>query len=207
MAPGALLTEGRLCQANDDGDFGPRTSPAAIQRCILSNLDETLKLVRGRSSVKVKLDHHQRLRAFCEDHGAPESDVLRVAWGLLLRCYTGNDTICFGYGSTTEHCGGSFEMNGHGTTRLDLRTDTILTTDTFMAILARFAGPATVWNERTNGECTELLQPPFGTVLLESISKGTVRSHVNDGTDIALSQVHFASFLVSSLKPSRCHYR
>ena len=192
MAPGGLLTEGRMCQANGDYNVEPRHSSATIQPCKLPILDEYLELLPERSSLRVNLDPHQRLRAFCEVHGTSEFNVLQVAWGLLLRCYTGNDTICFGH-RTTRKCGGTiFEINHHGITRVDLYTDTILATDTLAAMLVRLAEPTTVLAERAEGY-NHHLQPPFDTVLLQSGSECKSRPHVNGGVDLALSQVHFVS--------------
>ena len=197
MAPGALLTEDRMCQADCHWNFEPRLSSTAKEPCKLPVLDEHLKPLPGRSSLKVNLHRHQPLRAFCEVHRTSEFNVLRVAWGLVLRCYTGNDTICFGYGSITECCDFDVKINDRGTARLSLYTDTILASDTLAAMLARFPRSARVWNERTTGGCIELLQPPFDTVLLESVHECKNRPRANDGVDLALSQVHFVSTCLS----------
>lgn len=182
-----------MCQANGVRNSEPRLPSATIQPCKLPILDEYLDIVPGRSSLKVNLNHYQRLRAFCEVHGTSKFNVLRAAWGLLLRCYTGNDTICFGHGTTTEYGGSSAKINDRGITRLDLYTDTILATDTLVAMLARSAGSSRVLSERANAGGNELFQPPFDTVLLESEPECKTRPRVNDGVDHALSQVHFVS--------------
>ena len=197
MAPGGLLTEGRMCQANGDCKVEPRHSSATIQPCKLPILDEYLEPLPERRSLRVNLDNHQQLRAFCEVHGTSEFNVLRVAWGLLLRCYTGNDTICFGHRTSRENGGSTFEINDHDIARVDLYTDTISATDTLAAMLVRFAEPTTVLGERAesyNGH----LQPPFDTVLLQSGSQCKSR-HVNDGVDLPFSKVHFVSPSSSSL--------
>lgn len=38
-----------------------------------------------------------QLQEFCKDVGVTASNVLQLVWGLVLRCYTGSDEICFGY--------------------------------------------------------------------------------------------------------------
>ncbi|KAJ5473093.1 nonribosomal peptide synthase [Penicillium desertorum] len=34
---------------------------------------------------------------YCEAHSATSAQIFQVAWGLVLRCYTGCDQVCFGY--------------------------------------------------------------------------------------------------------------
>lgn len=53
---------------------------------------ETFKFQLGESA--------EGLRAFCEEFGVTISDLLRLAWGLVLRAFTGNDDVCFGYMSS-----------------------------------------------------------------------------------------------------------
>ncbi|KAJ5971198.1 AMP-dependent synthetase/ligase [Penicillium vulpinum] len=37
------------------------------------------------------------LRSFCQHHGITISSLLQVAWGIVLRVYTGSESVCFGY--------------------------------------------------------------------------------------------------------------
>lgn len=37
------------------------------------------------------------LHSFCQQHGITVSCLLQVAWGIVLRIYTGNESVCFGY--------------------------------------------------------------------------------------------------------------
>jgi amino acid adenylation domain-containing protein/non-ribosomal peptide synthase protein (TIGR01720 family) len=37
------------------------------------------------------------LSAFCERHRVTVPNVVQTVWGLVLRCYTGSDQVCFGY--------------------------------------------------------------------------------------------------------------
>lgn len=39
----------------------------------------------------------QDLRSFCQYHSITISSLLQVAWGIVLRIYTGNESVCFGY--------------------------------------------------------------------------------------------------------------
>jgi amino acid adenylation domain-containing protein/non-ribosomal peptide synthase protein (TIGR01720 family) len=58
--------------------------------------------VQGREQLTLKLvpfsfDIGRRLQSFCQHHGITISNLLQVAWGLLLRTYTGSESVCFGY--------------------------------------------------------------------------------------------------------------
>ena len=46
---------------------------------------------------QLKLEDLPRLNLFCAQNGATLSNVLQMVWSLVLRVYTGNETICFGY--------------------------------------------------------------------------------------------------------------
>lgn len=52
---------------------------------------------RELRSVTVDLGRNARLQSFCESHDLTMSNLLAVAWGLVLRSYTGTDHVCFGY--------------------------------------------------------------------------------------------------------------
>ncbi|KAF4769418.1 hypothetical protein HAV15_008425 [Penicillium sp. str.  len=39
----------------------------------------------------------QDLRSFCQYHSITISSLLQVAWGIVLRVYTGSESVCFGY--------------------------------------------------------------------------------------------------------------
>ncbi|KAL5362552.1 hypothetical protein BJX96DRAFT_186106 [Aspergillus floccosus] len=49
------------------------------------------------SSADLNFGSTSSLRQFCHNYGITVSSVLRVAWGLLLRAYTGSEAVCFGY--------------------------------------------------------------------------------------------------------------
>ncbi|OQE20976.1 hypothetical protein PENFLA_c015G04071 [Penicillium flavigenum] len=42
-------------------------------------------------------DFGRHLRSFGQYHGITISSLLQVAWGVVLRVYTGSDSVCFGY--------------------------------------------------------------------------------------------------------------
>ncbi|KAL4940551.1 hypothetical protein BDV06DRAFT_230282 [Aspergillus oleicola] len=47
-------------------------------------------------SVKVPLDSHQ-VQSVCARYSVTLSTVCQLAWGLVLRCYGGSDSVCFSY--------------------------------------------------------------------------------------------------------------
>lgn len=46
---------------------------------------------------EMNLDEVSELQAFCAQHSVTLSNVLQLVWSLVLRAYTGNDNVCFGY--------------------------------------------------------------------------------------------------------------
>jgi hypothetical protein len=47
--------------------------------------------------VPFSFDIARRLQSFSQHHGITISSLLQVAWGVVLRGYTGSDSVCFGY--------------------------------------------------------------------------------------------------------------
>ena len=52
---------------------------------------------RGSMTRLLDGDTHSRLRSFCQKNGFTPANLFHLAWALLLRCYTGSETVCFGY--------------------------------------------------------------------------------------------------------------
>ncbi|CAG8908849.1 unnamed protein product [Penicillium egyptiacum] len=48
-------------------------------------------------SLPFSMDIGQELRSFCQRHSITISSLLQVAWGIVLRVYTGSESVCFGY--------------------------------------------------------------------------------------------------------------
>ena len=46
-------------------------------------------------STEIELEVGEKFRGFDKSNGSPFNDVLCTAWGLLLRCYTGQDDVSF----------------------------------------------------------------------------------------------------------------
>ncbi|KAF4237725.1 hypothetical protein CNMCM8980_002384 [Aspergillus fumigatiaffinis] len=54
-------------------------------------------LAAEQRSVNVSFEYMSELHAFCNRTGLTISNVIQVAWGLVLRAFTGLDTVLFGY--------------------------------------------------------------------------------------------------------------
>ncbi|KAF7133605.1 hypothetical protein CNMCM5793_004734 [Aspergillus hiratsukae] len=48
-------------------------------------------------SVEIDTTRLPAYRAFCQERQITLVTLFKIAWGLVLRCFTGNDDICFGY--------------------------------------------------------------------------------------------------------------
>ncbi|PKX91280.1 uncharacterized protein P174DRAFT_506779 [Aspergillus novofumigatus IBT 16806] len=57
-------------------------------------------LAAEQQSVIVPFEHAVELDAFCRGTGLTMSNVVQVAWGLVLRAFTGLDSVLFGYVSS-----------------------------------------------------------------------------------------------------------
>ncbi|KAL2858512.1 hypothetical protein BJY01DRAFT_241841 [Aspergillus pseudoustus] len=70
-----------------------------VHPCILPSLaapNQSQQPSRLRSA-EFDFGSADNLLTFCCQHGLTISSLLRVAWGLVLRSYTGLDSVCFGY--------------------------------------------------------------------------------------------------------------
>lgn len=70
---------------------------ADVEPCIFP----VAKGLRDRTqlqSLPVKLDAPlERIQAFCTSTTSTVANLISLVWGLVLRCYTGSDNVCFGY--------------------------------------------------------------------------------------------------------------
>lgn len=51
----------------------------------------------GVGSVSIELIDSTTLHSFCSEHGLLVTNILHVAWALVLRCYTSMDDVCFSF--------------------------------------------------------------------------------------------------------------
>jgi hypothetical protein len=70
---------------------------AESEPCQFPRLGAGIDGSKRAMSIRVNLEHLQRLQQLAVSEEAALPSLLRVAWGLLLRCYTGLDDVCFGY--------------------------------------------------------------------------------------------------------------
>jgi amino acid adenylation domain-containing protein/non-ribosomal peptide synthase protein (TIGR01720 family) len=70
-------------------DLEPCSFPALV--------DGATKPQRILGSYVLNLERVPELQAFCTNAGVTLSNLLQLAWALVIRCYTGSDEVCFGY--------------------------------------------------------------------------------------------------------------
>jgi amino acid adenylation domain-containing protein/non-ribosomal peptide synthase protein (TIGR01720 family) len=69
-----------------------------IEPCHFPLLHSADDLVKELRSIQVPLLlPADALRTFCETNFVTVANVVQAVWGLVLRCYTGSDQVCFGY--------------------------------------------------------------------------------------------------------------
>jgi amino acid adenylation domain-containing protein/non-ribosomal peptide synthase protein (TIGR01720 family) len=69
-----------------------------VEPCLFPALvDGARETQRILGSYVLHLERVPELQAFCTDSGVTLSNVLQLAWALVIRCYTGSDEVCFGY--------------------------------------------------------------------------------------------------------------
>ena len=73
---------------------------AESEPCQFPRLGPSVDGPKRSMSLRVHSEHVQRLPQLSASDGAALPSLLRVAWSLLLRCYTGLDDVCFGYQET-----------------------------------------------------------------------------------------------------------
>ncbi|KAJ5698546.1 hypothetical protein N7462_000551 [Penicillium macrosclerotiorum] len=57
----------------------------------------SLETSENGQSTRILNKQTQKLHAFSKMSGVSVETLFQAAWGIVLRCYTGNDDICFGY--------------------------------------------------------------------------------------------------------------
>lgn len=68
-----------------------------IQPCRLPPINDGTKAKNTHHSEVLELMEFSRLRSFCAENSMTLANVLQLAWGLILRLYTGSEEVCFGY--------------------------------------------------------------------------------------------------------------
>ncbi len=68
-----------------------------VEPCYFPALVDSVKKDRDLRTLDLELEDASGLQSFCGHHGVTLSNILQLVWSLVLRTYTGNDSICFGY--------------------------------------------------------------------------------------------------------------
>lgn len=71
-----------------------------VDPCYFPNLNDAEVIEETGTHTKstnVNLIVDSRLHEFCKTHGLTITNTIHTAWALILRCYTGMDSVCFGY--------------------------------------------------------------------------------------------------------------
>ncbi|PYI12597.1 non-ribosomal peptide synthetase [Aspergillus sclerotiicarbonarius CBS 121057] len=67
-----------------------------VEACLFPSLCANAEQTT-RAETKLILTDTEKLQAFCESASVSTDSLLQLAWGLVLRCYTGLRDVCFGY--------------------------------------------------------------------------------------------------------------
>ena len=68
-----------------------------VEPCYFPALADGKKSERELKTLELELKNASQLQSFCAQQSVTLSNVLQLAWSLVLRAYTGNDNVCFGY--------------------------------------------------------------------------------------------------------------
>lgn len=76
---------------------------SAISPCMFPRISSqsrppsTSNIKRELCSVELEIEDASIIYQFCRQHGFTISNILQVAWALILRCYTTSKSVCFAY--------------------------------------------------------------------------------------------------------------
>ena len=69
-----------------------------VQPCYFpAQVDGVEEAARTLNVHEISLEELPQQQQFCKEHSITLSNLLQLVWSLVLRAYTGNDTVCFGY--------------------------------------------------------------------------------------------------------------
>ena len=68
-----------------------------VEPCYFPALADNTEGDRELLTLELKLQDISPLQTFCSKNSVTLSNVLQLVWALVLRTYTGNDNVCFGY--------------------------------------------------------------------------------------------------------------
>ena len=68
-----------------------------VEPCYFPALADGKRNERELRTLELGLIDASRLQSFCAQHSVTLSNVLQLVWSLVLRAYTGKESVCFGY--------------------------------------------------------------------------------------------------------------
>ena len=70
-----------------------------LEPCLFPRLNQSNENndIAGWKSLSLDIELGPSWWNYCEAHSVTSAHIFQVAWGLVLRCYTGRDQVCFGY--------------------------------------------------------------------------------------------------------------
>ncbi|KAL9614736.1 MAG: hypothetical protein Q9167_000805 [Letrouitia subvulpina] len=68
-----------------------------VEPCYFPDLGESAKGIRELRTLELKLKETSQLQSFCSQNSVTLSNALQLVWALVLRTYSGSDSVCFGY--------------------------------------------------------------------------------------------------------------
>lgn len=68
-----------------------------VEPCYFPALADGRKNERELRTLELELEDTPQLHYFCTQNSVTLSNVLQLVWSLVLRAYTGNENVCFGY--------------------------------------------------------------------------------------------------------------
>ena len=69
----------------------------SVEPCYFPALGDDTEENREVRSLEIEIEATSHLQSFCSKHSVTQSNLLQLVWALVLRAYTGNENICFGY--------------------------------------------------------------------------------------------------------------
>ncbi|CAG8957989.1 hypothetical protein HYFRA_00000332 [Hymenoscyphus fraxineus] len=98
LQPAPLYSDyiAHISSASDNGLRYWKSYLEGIQPCHLSALNDGFN-GQNRHECEYLYTEISPLQTFCAEQGLTLSNVLQLAWGMLLRVYTGSDEVVFGY--------------------------------------------------------------------------------------------------------------
>ena len=68
-----------------------------VEPCYFPALADGKRNERELRTLELELEDVSQIHSFCAQHSVTLSNVLQLVWSLVLRVYTGNENVCFGY--------------------------------------------------------------------------------------------------------------